>query len=76
MKDMNITTQAFFKKSDKSRQDSLIEDIRGTLREMEAAKSRFDAAADNDLVDASIYEINALSAKYRYLLRLAKEKYG
>ncbi|MCR4614791.1 MAG: YaaL family protein [Clostridiales bacterium] len=65
-----------FKKAEKPLTDSLIDDIHHTLREMDAAYSRFELTVDSDLVDAAIYEINSLSAKYRYLLRLAKEKYG
>ena len=65
-----------FKKADDPSADSLIEDIHHTLKEMDAAYSRFELTIDSDLVDAAIYEINSLSAKYRYLLRLAKEKYG
>jgi len=35
----------------------------------DAANSRFDYQNDPDLVDCCIYEMQALTAKYRYLLR-------
>ena len=38
------------------------------------AYRRFDQAVDPDLVDACIYEINALTARCNYLLRSMKER--
>ena len=40
---------------------------------MEQAQLRFDLACEEELVDSCIYEMNALAARYRFLLRQAKE---
>ena len=48
-----------------------IETIRTSL---ENAYSSFDNISDPILMDACIYEINSLRAKYNHALRMAKEK--
>lgn len=52
----------------------LLSDIRDVERQLHAANLRFQSAQDNDLVEASIYEIKSLDARYRYLIKLAKSK--
>ena len=52
----------------------LIEEIESVSRSIDIASSRFDNQSDPDLVEASIYEIKALSARYRYLTREAKRQ--
>jgi len=49
-------------------------DIAFIKKQLEIAKNRFENESDSDLVDSCIFEINALQAKYRYLLKLAKQK--
>lgn len=49
-------------------------DIAYIKKQLEIAKNRFENESDSDLVDSCIFEINALQAKYRYLLKLAKQK--
>ena len=51
------------------------------LDELEAARvsladayGRFNSAVEPDLVDACVYEINAMQSRYGYLLRLAKQR--
>jgi Protein of unknown function (DUF2508). len=48
-----------------------IETIRTSL---ESAYSSFDNISDPILMDACIYEINSLRAKYNHALRMAKER--
>ena len=43
-------------------------------RQLNAAYRSFNVTADAELIDASIYEINALDAKYSWLLCTAKSK--
>ncbi|MFY9198206.1 MAG: DUF2508 family protein [Acutalibacteraceae bacterium] len=54
--------------------ERLLQDIRRVCRMIDDAYLRFQMQADEDLVEASIYEIEALKARYRYLIRLAKTK--
>ena len=42
----------------------------------EEAYDRFNYACEPELIEASIFEINALKAKYDYLLRCVKERAG
>jgi len=54
-------------------QGGLIQDIREVRRQLEAVHACFALETDEDLLDAAIYQREALQARYRYLLRLAKE---
>lgn len=45
-------------------------------RQLKEAYDRFNYACEPELVEASIFEINALKAKYDYLLRCIKERAG
>lgn len=50
----------------------IIETIREVCALMDLAQSRFEQETDPDLIESAIYEQQALRAKYRYLLRLAR----
>lgn len=39
-----------------------------------AHQARFEMESDSDLIDACIYEMEALRARYRFLLRQAKQE--
>ncbi|MCL2298638.1 MAG: YaaL family protein [Firmicutes bacterium] len=54
-------------------QNRLIQDIREVRRQLEAVQAFFALETDEDLLDAAIYQREALQARYRYLLRLARE---
>ena len=45
-----------------------------TKRELDEAYVTFNGATQPELIDASIYQINALDARYSWLLAGAKEK--
>ena len=47
--------------------------IRQIQLQMECARSSFEDATDEALIDSYIYEIIALQKKYEYLLKTAKE---
>ena len=51
----------------------LIEDMREVRRQLDALQSYFALETNEDLLDAAIYQREALQARYRYLLRLARE---
>jgi len=55
-------------------EDPLLTEIRRVRRQMEAAYARFEMESDEDLVEAAIFEMNALHARCRYLLKLAKQQ--
>lgn len=46
--------------------------IREVCAGIDAAQSRFEQESDPDLIEAAIYEMQSLRAKYRYLLRMAR----
>lgn len=51
-------------------------ELQTTQQALKDAYVRFDCACDGDLVEASIYEINALKARSNYLLRRIKARSG
>jgi len=55
-------------------EDPLLTDIRRICHQMDAAYARFELESDEDLVEAAIFELKALKARYRYLLKLAKQQ--
>lgn len=64
----------FFKKktSMPSKYRLLLDEIDKTKMEMEAAYSHFENVVDPDLIDSSIYELNAIQNRYKFLLKQAK----
>lgn len=67
----------FYKKTPvtKARED-LIKEIEDLKQALETANSNFENVCDPDLIDSYIYEMNAISFRYRYLLRQMKEMEG
>ncbi len=51
-----------------------IKEIRRAQIDVETAEHFFQFVSDPELVDVAIYELEAKKSRYRYLLRLAKEK--
>ncbi len=54
--------------------DATREAIREVCRQLENVRARFEMENDSDLIEACIYEMESLRARYRYLLRQAKAK--
>lgn len=52
--------------------DILIEEINLTKLELETAYSHFENVVDPDLISSSIYHINSIQERYKYLLKLLK----
>ena len=61
-------------KEEEIRLPTINESIRDVCRKMENAYDRFEFESDPDLIEASIYEIESLKARYRYLLKRAKQQ--
>lgn len=64
----------------KTRINTTADDLRLELQDaalsLRCAYDRFNHVTDPELVEASIYEINSLQARYNYLLRRAKALHG
>lgn len=52
---------------------AILSAIRQIQLQMECARSSFEDATDEALIDSYIYEIIALQKKYEYFLKTAKE---
>ena len=52
--------------------DILIKEIKLTKLELETAYSHFENVVDPDLISSSIYHINSIQERYKYLLKLLK----
>ena len=50
----------------------LMEDLTLTKNALDTAYANFETVVDPDLIDCYIYEMNALSFRYKYLLRQIK----
>lgn len=61
-------------KNDMESNERLLDDIREIARQLEVAKAKFEFESDGDLIEATIYEMEALNARYRYLIKLAKAR--
>lgn len=53
--------------------DKLVSEIRTTIKNLESAHSRFENITEPDLIDCTIFELNAIQTKYRFLLNKIKE---
>ncbi len=49
------------------------EELRETADMITRAETRFNYLTDENLIEAQIYELRALKARYSYYLRLARE---
>ena len=54
----------------------LEKELQANTQALKDAYLRFDCVCDSDLIDACIYEINALKARSNYLLRRIKARSG
>ena len=52
----------------------LLEDIREVCIRLENVNARFEMERDSDLIEACIYEMESLRARYRFLLRAARNQ--
>ena len=53
----------------KQAKEELMKEIEALNQSMEIANSNFENVSDPDLIDSYIYEMNAISFRYKYLFR-------
>jgi len=70
---MNILQRLRKSPSPTGGQEQILADIREVRRQLEGLQSYFAIETDEDLLDAAIYQREALEARHRYLLRMARE---
>ncbi len=58
--------------SDTTEREELMEGLRQTRNLLNCAYSQFNTYSDPDLVEACVYEINALQSRYAYYVRQMK----
>jgi len=65
----------FKRETDQKEQDKreVLEAMRQTRVDLRNARAAFNIACEPELVEAAVFELNALQARYAYFLRLAKE---
>ena len=61
-----------FKKKQPSAIDILKAELDMTKAELETAYSHFENVVDPDLISSSIYHINSIQERYKYLMKLLK----
>ena len=54
--------------------DELLAAIRDVCVQIDNVNTRFSMESDGDMIEACIFELEALRARYRYLLRRAKSR--
>ena len=54
--------------------DSIIKEIKKAQNDVETAENFFQFVNDPELVDVAIYNLETKKSKYRYLIKIAKEK--
>ena len=55
-----------------SNKDKLLQEIQIIKAQLQNASTHFELESDSDLIESTIYEIEALKARYRYLVKSAK----
>jgi len=60
----------------KKKETPILDEIRSTVSMIHAMQQWFNTESDADLIESYVFEINALQARYNYLLRRVKELEG
>lgn len=55
-----------------SGKDKLLDEIKLVKSQIQNATTRFEQTTDADLIEAAIYELQALRARHRYLVKSVK----
>lgn len=72
---MAVLSDLLTRKKDDNEDDRLLlEELRRLNTALGYAYEQFEMLSDSDLVEATIFEIEAIKARYRYLLGVAKSK--
>lgn len=62
----------FLKRKKITTKDILMQEINATREELDAAYSLFENVVDPDLISSSIYRINSIQDRYKYLMKQLK----
>ncbi|MBE5951614.1 MAG: DUF2508 family protein [Lachnospiraceae bacterium] len=62
----------FLKRKKITTRDILLQEISDTRQELDAAYSLFENVVDPDLISSSIYRINSIQDRYKYLMKQLK----
>ena len=64
----------FKKEAVDEEKEYIINQLEKIKEKIKGAKMSFEFAEDDNLIESLIYEIMSLESKYRYFIKLAKEK--
>lgn len=73
---MTEASRTLFRRADRELEEErrdLLEGMRQTKLSINQAYAGFNFTEDPDLIESYVYEINALQARYSYLLRRVRE---
>lgn len=77
MKKLSTTIKKLLKKQEQPLQEKqlsyIITNVRELKKQLDGLENSFNLTSDTDLIESCIYEQNALMARYRYFIKLAKE---
>lgn len=62
----------FRTKTEEKPEPDILTELQTVRRSLDTVSSRFDSVSDPDMVESCIYEMQALTSRYRYLLRQAR----
>lgn len=65
---------SIFRSKKSAGNSALLAEIAKTKLALETAYSNFENVVDPDLIDCSIYEVNAIQQRYKYLLKQLKHE--
>lgn len=54
----------------------LVRELNQVRLDLEDARTRFNQATERELIEQTVFELNALQARYTYFLRLMREHEG
>jgi len=57
---------------EKNKRDKVLEELKLVKAQLQNVHIRFEQTSDSDLIEAAIYEMQALKARHRYLVKYAK----
>lgn len=64
---------SIFRKKKEKKPNELLLEIANTQMALDTAYSVFENVLDPDLIDSSIYQVNAMHERYKYLIKQLKE---
>lgn len=68
-----LRAPAFHARAQAKTEPDVLTELQRVQLSLESVTSRFDCATDPDIVESCIYEMQALTSRYRHLLRQARQ---